>query len=104
RGLVGDALPTGVSWRDLGSYRLRDFPEPERLSQLVVDGLADEFPALRTVDARPNNLPMSLTTFVGRDRELAEARRLLGTARLLTITGPGGMGKTRFAIELAHAS
>jgi predicted ATPase/class 3 adenylate cyclase len=104
RGLVGEALPAGVTWRDLGAYRLRDFPEPERLSQLVVAGLPTDFPALRTVDLRPNNLPMSLTTFVGRDRELAEARRLLGTARLLTITGPGGMGKTRFAIELAHAA
>jgi predicted ATPase/class 3 adenylate cyclase len=102
RGLVGETLPAGVSWRDLGTYRLRDFPEPARLSQLVVDGLPGDFPALRTVDARPNNLPMSLTTFVGRERELAEARRLLGTARLLTVSGPGGMGKTRFAIELAH--
>jgi predicted ATPase/class 3 adenylate cyclase len=104
RGLVGDALPAGVNWRDLGAYRLRDFPEPERLSQLVVDGLAGDFPALRTVDARPNNLPMSLTTFVGRERDLGEARRLLGTARLLTVSGPGGIGKTRFAIELAHAA
>lgn len=104
RGLVGDSLPGGVTWRDLGAFRLRDFPEPERLSQLVIDGLAADFPALRTVDARPNNLPVSLTTFVGRERELAEARRLLTTARLLTVTGPGGMGKTRFAIELAHAA
>ncbi|MEA2537533.1 MAG: hypothetical protein QOF11_1767 [Chloroflexota bacterium] len=104
RGLVGESLSSGVSWRDLGAYRLRDFAEPQRLSQLVVDGLANEFPALRTVDARPNNLPNALTTFVGRERELAEARRLLGTARLLTVSGPGGMGKTRFAIELAHAA
>ncbi|MEO8229508.1 MAG: adenylate/guanylate cyclase domain-containing protein [Chloroflexota bacterium] len=104
RGLIGESLPAGAGWRDLGAYRLRDFPEPERLSQLVVDGLAAEFPALRTVDARPNNLPVSLTTFVGRERELTDARRLLTTARLLTITGPGGMGKTRFAIELAHAA
>ena len=104
RGLVGEGLPGGVTWRDLGAYRLRDFPEPERLSQLSIKGLPAEFPALRTIDARPNNLPMSLTTFVGRERDLGEARRLLGTARLLTITGPGGMGKTRFAIELAHAA
>jgi class 3 adenylate cyclase len=104
RGLVGEALPAGVTWRDLGAYRLRDFSEPERLSQLVVDGLVADFPALRTVDARPNNLPMALTTFVGRERDLSEARRLLGTARLLTVSGPGGIGKTRFAIELAHAA
>jgi predicted ATPase/class 3 adenylate cyclase len=104
RGLVGEALPAGTTWRDLGAYRLRDFPDPARLSQLVVDGMISDFPALRTVDARPNNLPTSLTTFVGRERDLSEARRLLGTARLLTVSGPGGIGKTRFAIELAHAA
>ncbi len=101
RGLVGEALPAGVAWRELGSYRLKDFPEPERLSQLVIEGLPADFPALRTVDARPNNLPTMVTTFVGRERELADARRLLGSARLLTVTGPGGIGKTRFALELA---
>ena len=102
RGLVGETLPTGVTWRELGTYRLRDFPEPERLSQLVIDGLQADFPALRTADARPNNLPSTVTSFVGRERELTEARLLLGTARLLTVTGLGGIGKTRFAIELAH--
>ncbi len=102
RGVLGDALPAGVTWRDLGTYRLKDFPEPERLSQLVVEGLPADFPALRTIDARPSNLPSSVTTFIGRDSELAAAQRLLGTARLLTVTGPGGIGKTRFAIELAR--
>ena len=102
RGLVGEALPDGVAWRDLGTYRLRDFPEPERLSQLVIGGLPADFPALRTADARPNNLPSTVTSFVGRERELTEARLLLQTARLLTVTGLGGIGKTRFAIELAH--
>jgi predicted ATPase/class 3 adenylate cyclase len=101
RGLVGDGLPVGVAWRDLGTYRLKDFPEPERLSQLVVEGLRADFPALRTVDARPNNLPTTVTSFIGRVQELVDARRLLGTTRLLTITGPGGIGKTRFALELA---
>lgn len=104
RAIVGDALPSGVRWKDLGPHRLRDFPDPERLSQLVIEGLPVEFPALRTDDARPNNLPATVTTFVGRERELADARRLLSTARLLTVTGPGGIGKTRFAIELASAS
>jgi predicted ATPase/class 3 adenylate cyclase len=103
RSLVGRALPAGVAWRDLGAYRLRDFPEPERLSQLAIEGLPADFPALRTIDARPNNLPTSVTSFVGRERELGEATRLLGRARLLTVTGPGGIGKTRFAIELARA-
>jgi hypothetical protein len=53
RAIVGDALPSGVAWRDLGAFRLRDFPEPERLSQLDVDGLTTDFPVLRTIDARP---------------------------------------------------
>jgi len=102
RGVVGDSLPAGVGWRELGAFRLKDFPEPEGLSQLVVEGLPADFPALRTIDARPSNLPSSVTTFIGREGELAAAQRLLGTARLLTITGPGGIGKTRFAIELAQ--
>jgi hypothetical protein len=101
RGLIGEGLPAGVAWRDLGTYRLKDFPEPERLSQLVVEGLPADFPALRTADARPNNLPAMVTSFIGREQELIDARRLLSTARLLTITGPGGIGKTRFALELA---
>ncbi len=104
RGLVGDGLPAGVTWRDLGAFRLKDFPEPERLSQLDIDGLPADFPPLRTLDARPGNLPIPVTSFVGRERELAEAHRLLGAARLLTITGPGGIGKTRFAIAVAGAA
>ncbi len=104
RGIVGEGLPAGVAWRDLGSFRLRDFAEPERLSQLDIDGLPTDFPVLRTIDARPNNLPSTVTSFVGRERELDDARTLLRSARLLTVTGPGGIGKTRFAIELAHAA
>ena len=72
RGLVGETLPAGVAWRELGSYRLKDFPEPERLSQLVIPGLPADFPPLRTIDARPNSLPAAMTTFVGRERELAD--------------------------------
>ena len=82
RGIVGDGLPTGVAWRDLGTFRLRDFVEPERLSQLDIDGLPTDFPVLRTIDARPNNLPNTVTSFVGRERELDDARNLLRTARL----------------------
>jgi predicted ATPase len=68
---------------------------------LVIDGLPDEFPPLRTLDAVPNNLPMQLTTFLGRQRELEEAATLLDGARLLTLTGPGGTGKTRLSLQLA---
>ncbi len=104
RGLVADALPDGVTLRDLGAHRLKDLREPERLVQLVIDGLPDTFPALRSLDARPNNLPTQLTTFVGRERELTETGELLAGTRLLTLTGPGGTGKTRLALQVAAAA
>ena len=104
RGLVAETLPDGVGLRDLGPHRLKDLREPERLAQLVIDGLQDTFPALRSLDARPNNLPTQLTTFVGRERELAEALDLLPATRLLTLTGPGGTGKTRLSLQIAAAA
>ena len=76
--LVERSLPEGVSLRDLGKHRLKDLAEPEAILQVVSPGLQSEFPLLRTLDAIPNNLPKLLTSFVGRDRELAEAVRLLG--------------------------
>ena len=94
-------LPPGVSLRDLGEHRLKDLRAPERLAQLVIDGLPADFPPLRSLDARPNNLPTQLTTFVGRERELAEAGALLLGTRLLTLTGPGGTGKTRLSLQVA---
>ncbi|MET0565598.1 MAG: adenylate/guanylate cyclase domain-containing protein [Acidimicrobiia bacterium] len=99
--LVERSLPADVSLRDLGKHRLKDLAEPEAILQVVVAGLQSEFPLLRTLDAIPNNLPKLLTSFVGRDRELAEAMRLLGTTRILTFTGPGGTGKTRLSLQLA---
>ncbi|HEY7525470.1 MAG TPA: AAA family ATPase [Candidatus Limnocylindria bacterium] len=101
RMLAEASLPEGVGLRDLGEFHLKDLSRPERLAMLVVEGLPDEFPALRTLDAVPNNLPMQLTTFLGRKRELEEAAALLETARLLTLTGPGGTGKTRLSLQLA---
>jgi predicted ATPase len=98
--LVADALPAGTTLRPLGEHRLKDL-RPERLCQLVVDGLPADFPPIRSLDARPNNLPTQLTTFVGREKELTEAEALLARARLLTLTGPGGTGKTRLSLELA---
>jgi predicted ATPase/class 3 adenylate cyclase len=103
RSLVADDLRDGVGLRDVGAHRLKDLREPEHLSQLVVDGLTDTFPPLRSLDARPNNLPTQLTSFVGRDRELGEASALLGATRLLTLTGPGGTGKTRLSLQVAAA-
>lgn len=101
RGLVEHALPDGVSLRDLGEHRLKDIAHPEHLHDVVLEGLAADFPPLRTLDARPNNLPVQLTSFVGREKEITGAGRLLGRARLLTLTGPGGSGKSRLALQVA---
>jgi predicted ATPase/class 3 adenylate cyclase len=98
--LVTETLPDGTTLRALGEHRLKDL-RPERLCQVVVDGLPADFPPIRSLDARRNNLPTQLTTFVGREKELAEVEALLGRARLLTLTGPGGTGKTRLSLELA---
>ena len=101
RALVAQTLPPGVELRDLGRHRLKDLAEPEHIYDTVIDGLSSEFPALRSLEAAPNNLPTQLTSFVGRAHEVAEARRLLATTRLLTLTGPGGTGKTRLSLQLA---
>ena len=101
RALTGEALPDGVTLLDLGRQRLKDLREPEHLSQLVIDGLQKTFPPLRSLDARPNNLPTQLTTFVGREREVGEALALLRSSRLLSLTGPGGTGKTRLSLQVA---
>jgi predicted ATPase/class 3 adenylate cyclase len=90
----------GVELRDLGEHRLKDLARPERLFQVTAAGLDATFPALRTLDATPNNLPPQLTSFVGR-AEVADAAGLLARARLLTLTGPGGTGKTRLSLALA---
>ena len=104
RALIEQSLPAGVGLRDLGRHRLKDLAQPEHIYETVIDGLPSEFPALRSLEAAPNNLPTQLTSFVGRGREVAEARRLLGTTRLLTLTGPGGTGKTRLSLQLAADS
>jgi len=101
RALVERELPEGTSLRDLGEHRLKDIVHPEHLHQLVIDALPSDFPPPRTLDARPNNLPAQLTSFVGREEEIAEVRDLLGRTRLLTLTGAGGTGKTRLALQAA---
>jgi predicted ATPase/class 3 adenylate cyclase len=101
RGLVEHTLPAGASLRDLGPHHLRGLADPERLHELVVEGLESDFPPPRTLDARPSNLPPQLTSFVGREAEITEVERLLGQTRLLTLTGPGGSGKSRLALRVA---
>ena len=119
RALLKDDPPTGVALRDLGEYRLKDFPRAENLYQVAIDGLPADFPALRALAATPNdpavattpgnpalastpnNLVAQLTRFIGRERDLEETRALLLNARLVTISGAGGLGKTRLSIELA---
>lgn len=98
--IVRDSVD-GVEFRDLGEHRLKDLARPERVLQVLVPDLPADFPPLRSLDAIPNNLPIQLTSFVGRTDLVAEARRLLATSRALTLTGPGGTGKTRLALELA---
>jgi predicted ATPase/class 3 adenylate cyclase len=101
RDLLEDHPIDGVTLRDLGEHRLKDLSAPVRIIEVLADGLPTEFPPLRTLDARPNNLPTQLTTFIGRDVELEESAGLLATTRLLTLTGPGGTGKTRLSLQLA---
>ena len=101
RDLSLDRLPKGVALVDLGVQRQGDLGRPERVFGLVHPELPVEFPSLRSMEAMPTNLPSALTTFVGRHRELTEIGQLLGQGRLLTLTGTGGCGKTRLALQAA---
>jgi predicted ATPase/class 3 adenylate cyclase len=100
-GLIAGIRAAQVSLRDLGRHRLRDLANPEQVYQVVAVGIAEDFPPLRSVNALPNNLPLQLTTFVGRERETEEIENLLSGVRLLTLVGTGGVGKTRSAIQIA---
>ncbi len=101
--LARDALPDGVNLRDLGEQRLRDLTRPERTYQALHQDLPAEFPSLRSLDAVPNNLPRQATPLVGREQQLQalRARVVRDDVRLLTLTGPGGTGKTRLALQAA---
>ncbi len=101
--LLRDVLGDDVSLRDLGTHRLKDLSRPETTYQVVAPGIRTEFPALNTLDSRPNNLPSQASSFVGRETELAELCELVRERRVVTITGPGGMGKTRTSLQVAAA-
>jgi predicted ATPase/class 3 adenylate cyclase len=98
---VARALPARVSLRDMGTHRLKDLLQPEHLFQVVIEGLPTEFPPLKSLQAHPHNLPQQLTSFIGREQEMAAVQRRLATTRLLTLTGTGGTGKTRLALQVA---
>jgi len=101
--LLRDSLPDGVRFRDLGAHRLKDLGRAEQIFQLEANGLATDFPPLRSLDnpELPNNLPGFLSAFIGRETELAEIRSLVESSRLVTLTGAGGSGKTRLALQVA---
>lgn len=99
--LVQDTLPADITLQNLGRHRLRDLQRPEEVFQLVHPGLPSDFPPLRSLNVIPNNLPQQLTSFVGREQETREVMQLLRTTRLLTLTGAGGCGKTRLALQAA---
>ncbi len=99
--LVRDQLAPGVSLRYMGECRLKDLERAEQIFQAVAPELQADFPPLKTLESFPNNLPLQLTSFIGREKEIAEVQRLLGVARLLTLTGPGGTGKTRLSLQAA---
>lgn len=99
--LVRDALPAGVSLRDMGQHHLKGLLQPENLWQVVAPDLPADFPALSSLSSPTNNLPTQLTTFIGRERQLKDAQEKLNAARLLTLVGPGGTGKTRLSLQIA---
>ena len=106
--LCRDRVPAGVAWQDLGTHELKDLGRPERIFQLTHPDLPDSFPPLQTrrspdlpINYPPNNLPQQITSFVGREKPLADVTALLGKTHLLTLTGSGGAGKTRLSLQVA---
>jgi predicted ATPase/class 3 adenylate cyclase len=101
RELLRNVLVVDVEFLDLGERRLKDLLRPEHLYQLNASGLPVNFPPLKTLDSFPNNLPVQLTTFIGRENEIAEVKQALESHRLVTLTGSGGTGKTRLSLQVA---
>src|SRR5437667_7499951 len=106
RDLVEQSLPTDVSLQDLGEHRLKDLGYPSHLYQLVIAGLEASFPPLKTLDSYAHNLPIQPTPFIGRAKVMGNIQQQLlrQDVRLLTLTGPGGVGKTRLGLQVAAES
>ncbi|MDQ2871617.1 MAG: adenylate/guanylate cyclase domain-containing protein [Candidatus Eremiobacteraeota bacterium] len=102
--LVQDELPAQASLRDLGAHRLKDLTQPEQIYQLVASDLQQKFFPLRTLEVLPNNLPLQVTSFLGREANVNEIHALLEKTRLLTLVGTGGIGKTRLALQAGRRS
>ncbi|MBV8164473.1 MAG: tetratricopeptide repeat protein [Candidatus Eremiobacteraeota bacterium] len=98
--LAQGELPSQAALRDLGAHRLKDLTHPEQVYQLIVPDLPGEFPPLRSLEALPNNLPLQLTSFVGREVEILTIIETLTKHRLVTLVGAGGVGKTRLALQV----
>src|SRR2546428_6466531 len=99
---LGGELRPGVTVREMGTHRLKDLSEPERVSQLTHSDLQNDFPPLKSLDPNASNVPVQETSFVGRERERREIGLLLREHRLITLSGTGGSGKTRLAIQVAQ--
>ncbi len=98
--LVRGELPADVSLRDMNEHRLKGLSHTEHLWQLIAPGVATVFPPLQSLTTAPNNLPLQLTSFIGRKKEMSEIKALLSSSRLVTLTGSGGTGKTRLCVEM----
>ena len=99
-GLLQHALPEDVTLWDMGEHRLKDLRAALRLYQVNAPDLPQDFPPIKSIDSQPNNLPAQLTSFIGREKEIAEIKALVHASRLVTLTGSGGTGKTRLSIEV----
>jgi len=99
--LIGNDLPPGCRLRDLGEHRLKDLAQPERIHQLLAPELIADFPPLRSLEHFSNNLPAQVSSFVGRETEIAEVAALIERHRLVTLVGSGGVGKTRLSLHVA---
>ena len=98
--LVRDEMPEGVTLRDMGERRLKDMIRPEHIYQLVIANLPTDFPPIKTLDVYHHNIPAQMTSFIGRETEMAEIKQTLSEHRLVTLTGSGGSGKTRLSLEV----